>query len=311
MGIHGGVMDRSLSRFSVLVGSAFAVGALLVGCAADVPGPAVIGVPPAAPQTAPPASADFLAGLEQAVANELNAINSTQTDNEPPDVLIELNALNSQSTLIQAETFGSLVTTGANQIAKRERLMSALTADVNGNAYLSGVEINGSSLSGSILAMLTRVDAQLQSQANSVDSATLVDVLRSVILSIGPSTRAFGLVDPMVHLAIAGGDELKAVSLLEAQYQTLSRKVGHHEGANIPVETQRLNDLAAQIATVRSAATADVQAILALTPAGYPGNKSTILNVRAQLTQFRSPLGPLNTAASDVNEIQTLLSQHA
>jgi hypothetical protein len=159
--------------------------------------------------------------------------------------------------------------------------------------------------------MLARADAQLQSQANSIDSATLVDVLRSVILTIGPSTRAFGLVDPMVHLAIAGGDELKAVSLLEAQYQTLARKVGHHEGANIPEETQRLNDLAAQIATVRSAATADVQATLALTPAGYPGNKSTILNVRAQLTQLRSPLGPLNTAAGDVNEIQTLLSQHA
>jgi hypothetical protein len=33
--------------------------------------------------------------------------------------------------------------------------------------------------------------------------------------------------------------------------------------------------------------------------------------VRAQLTQLRSPLGPLNTAAGDVNEIQTLLSQHA
>jgi hypothetical protein len=77
MGIHGGVMDRSLSRFSVLVGSAFAVGALLVGCAADVPGPAVIGVPPAAPQTAPPASADFLGaragGGERAQRNQLDA----------------------------------------------------------------------------------------------------------------------------------------------------------------------------------------------------------------------------------------------
>ena len=72
-----------------------------------------------------------------------------------------------------------------------------------------------------------------------------------------------------------------------------------------------LQDLAAKIATVRSTATADVQAVLALTPAGYPGNKSTILSVRAQLTQLRAPLGPLKSAGGDVNEIQTLLSQRA
>jgi hypothetical protein len=304
-------MDRSLSRFSVLVGSAVAVGALLAGCAAQVPGPAVIGVPPSSTSGAAPASGDFLAGLDQAVANELNSINSTQTDNEPPAVLVELNALNSQSALIQAETFSSLVGTGANQIAKRERLMNAMIADVKGSTYLSGVDVNGSPLSDSLLAMLGRVSGQLESQANSIDSATLVDVLRSVILTIGPSTRVFGLVEPMVHLAIAGGDELKAVSYLEGQYQTLARKVGHHEGSNVAVESQRLADLATQIATIRSTATADVQAILALTPAGYPGNRSTILSVRAQLTQLRAPLGPLTSAGGDVNEIQTLLSQHA
>jgi hypothetical protein len=311
MGIHGGVMDRSLSRFSVLVGSAFAVGALLAGCAADVPGPAVIGVPPSSTSGAAPAAGDFLAGLDQAVANELNSINSTQTDNEPPAVLIELNALNSQSALIQAETFSSLIGTGANQIAKREHLVGALIGDVKGNTYLSGVDVNGSPLSGTLLAMLGGVSGQLQSQANSIDSATLIDVLRSVILTIGPSTRVFGLVEPMIHLAIAGGDELKAVSYLEGQYQTLARKIGHNEGGNVAQETVLLQDLAAKIATVRSTATADVQAVLALTPAGYPGNKSTILNVRAQLTQLRAPLGPLTSAGGDVDEIQTLLSQHA
>ena len=63
--------------------------------------------------------------------------------------------------------------------------------------------------------------------------------------------------------------------------------------------------------TWRTAVTADVEAVLGLTPAGYPGNKATILSVRAQLTQFRSPLGQLNTAAGDVTEIEDLLSQRA
>jgi hypothetical protein len=312
MGVHGGNMDRSVSRFSVLVGSAIAVGSLLAGCAANVPGPAVIVAPAVAAAAAPAPSGDFLSGLEQAVANELSAINSTQSDNEPPAVLIELNALTSESSLLQAETFAGLISTGANQIAKRERLVNALTADVRGSTYLSGVTVNGTALSASLLAMLGRVDGQLQAEASAIQSASLIDVLRSVITSIGPSTRVFGLVEPSVHLAIAGGEELNAVSLLEGQYQTLARKVSHHRSAPSYGEmTARLQDLASNIATVKSAATGDVEAVLALTPAGYPGNKTTILNARAQLTQFRSPLGQLNTGAGDVNEIEFLLSQSA
>jgi hypothetical protein len=305
-------MRQPLSRFSVLVGSAIAAGSLLAGCAANVPGPAVIAQPAAEAAAAPQPSGDILAGLEQAVASELSAINTSQTDNEPPEVLIELNALTSESALIQAENFAGLITTGSNQILKRERLVDALTSDVKNASYLNGVEVKGTAVASSILALLGQVDNQLQSQAGSIESASLVDVLRGVITSIGPSTRVFGLVDPQVHLAIAGGEELAGVSILEGQYQTLARKVSHYKSsAGYADETQRLDDLANQIATVQSAVTADVEAVLGLTPAGYPGNKATILSVRAQLTQFRSPLGQLNTAAGDVTEIEDLLSQRA
>ena len=311
-GVHGGNMGRSLSRFSILVGSAVAVGSLIAGCASNVPGAPVIGVPAAAQPAAASPSGDLLAGLEQAVANELTAIDTTQTDNEPPGVLIELNALTSESALLQAETFTSLQTTGTNEIVKRERIVNALSTDVTSASYLQGVTINGTSVAGSILAMLGGVNNQLQSQASSIDSATLIDALRGVILSIGPATRVLGLVEPQVHLAIAGGEELNGVSLLESQYAILARKVSHYtSSAGYAQETQFLSDLASNIAFVRSSATRDVQAVLSLTPAAYPGNKATILSVRAQLTQFRSPLGQLNTATNDVNQIEILLSQRA
>lgn len=310
-GVHGGSMGRSVSRFSMLVGSAVAVGSLIAGCASNAPGGAVIGVPPAAHAVVSPPSGDLLASLEQSVANELSAIDTTQTDNEPPGVLIQLNALTSESALLQAETFTSLVTTGTNQIVKRERIVNSLIADVNGASYLTGVTINGSSVAGSILAMLDRVNSQLGSQAGSIDSATLIDALRSVISSIGPSTRVLGLVEPQVHLAIAGGEELKGVSLLEIQYNNLVPRLSHFNksSAGYVQATRFLSDLASNIAFVSSNATRDVQAVLALTPAGYPGNKATILSVRGQLAQFRSALGQLNTATNDVNQIEILLSQ--
>jgi hypothetical protein len=201
---------------------------------------------------------------------------------------------------------------GANQIAKRERLVSALTADVKGSSYLSGVTVNGTSISGAILAMLGRVDGQLQSESSTLQSTTLIDELRSVILNLGPSTRVFGLVLPAVHLAIAGGVELNAVRLLEIQYNSLRDQISHHtRSSNYAAESARLADLAANIAIVKSTVTRDVEAVLALTPAGYPGNKTTIVSARAHMTQFRSPLGQLNTAAGDVNEIELLLSERA
>ena len=195
MGVHGGSMDRSLSRFTVLVGSAVAAVSLLAGCASVTPGPAVVVQPVGAQAVPTPAASDFLTGLQQAVASELNAINSTQSDNEPPAVLIQLNALISESALLQAENFGSLITTGANQIAKRERLVNALLADVKSSSYLNGVTVNGVSLSQSLLSLLGRVDGQLQSLATSISSATLTDVLRADILGIA-GTRVLGLVQP-------------------------------------------------------------------------------------------------------------------
>lgn len=314
MGVHGGHMGRSLSRFSVLAGSAVAVGCLIAGCAANVPGPAVIVAPAAAASVAAAPSGNFLAGLEQAVANELSAINTTQSDNEPPQVLVELNALSSEGSLIQAENFAGLVTTGSNQILKRERLVNELTVDVKSSTYLNGVSVGGRTVSSSILALLSSVSSQLQAQANSIDAAQVPDILREVITSIGPSTRVFGLVESQIHLAIAAGEELNAARILAGQYSDLVNKVRTQiSNAKYPSVRAKgvslLADLQSNIATVTSNATNDLNAVLALTPAGYPGNKATILSVRAQLTQFRSPLGQLNSAATDVNDIDQLIAE--
>jgi hypothetical protein len=313
IGVHGGFMGRSLSRFSLLIGSALAGGSLLAACASAVPGPAVIAQPASAQVAQPAPAGDFLAGLEQAVASELSAIDSTQTDNEPPAVIVELNALSNESSLIQAESFGSLVTTGANQIAKRERLLNALIASVRGTSYLTGVEVNGSSLSASILGLLNHVSSEVQAQAGSLEAAALPDQLRAVIVSIGPSTRVLGIVQPAVHLLVAAGEELNAARLLELQYANLSQKAYLHHGGIYKdlyaEESQRLQDLKSDISTVTSTATQDIDAIFALTPAGFPGNKTTIQNVRAQLVQLKAPLGPLNAGLGDVNAVTLLLTQ--
>ncbi len=311
MDAHGGHMHRSLSRLSLLAGAAVTVGALLAGCASAVPGPAVIVAPLAAAAAPTPPAQDFLAGLQSAIAGELNAVNATtQSDSQSPLVLIELNALNNPRSATTAETFQSLLTVGANQIAKRERVVNALILDVKGSAYLTGVSVNGAALSQMIVSFLDGVNGQLQSLASSIASASLADVLRSDLIAIGASTRVYGLVEPMVHLAIAAGFELHAASLLEGSYQALSHQVNlNHRDPNYGAEVARLQDLAADIATATATASSAIHAVMSLTPSGYPGNKSTIVSQRARLVALKAPLGPLNTGVGDVNEIETLLLQ--
>ncbi len=144
--------------------------------------------------------------------------------------LVELNALTSKSGATQAEAFGSLINTGSNQIAKRERIINALISDVETNSassgFLHGVTVNGVSLSHSLIALLDGVDGQLQAIASHIAGDTLVDQLRADIVSIGASTRVYGLIEPMVHLVLAGGAELNLLNILSTQAGIVHTKIG-------------------------------------------------------------------------------------
>jgi hypothetical protein len=313
MGVHGGLMDRSLSRFSVVAVGALAAVSLLAGCASSgVPGPAVI-VPPhlnAAAAAAP--AQDVLAGLQQEISNELNAVNLTQSDTAPPTIMVELEALNSPSSLIKAEAFRSLLAGGANQIAKREHVVNELIADVNSafGGFKFAPKVNGTSLQQLLLQLLDRVNGQLSSAASQLSSASSPDELRTAVTSIGTSTRVYGLVTPMIHLLIAGGAELNAALILSNQAASIAQgdiaKRGGVAGTNA---RKYFADLQVEIASANSIAGGAVNAVLALNAAGFPGNRSTILSARAGLVQLTSTLGALSSGANDVTQILLALNR--
>ncbi len=309
MDAYGGNMERSLPRVATLIVGVVAACALLGGCASTAPGAVVIGTPIKATPAGTPPSGNFLAGLQAAITNELNLVNSTQSDSESPGVLIELQALQSVPNLIRSEQFTSLQTVGANQTAKREKVVYALIADVQNNHYLAGVDVAGAGLSRSLISMLNGVNAQLAGFAGQIAGAQMPDELRAAVLSMGNATRVYGLVEPMVHLAIAGGDVLAEVNDLAATERVLAGRVaaGAATDPNYAQETARLRDLSVQINTAREKANAAVSAALSLTAAGFPGNRATIQSSRAVLTQLRAPFGTLSDANGDVNSITSLL----
>jgi hypothetical protein len=308
MGAHGGFMDRSASRFATFAGAAVIGGMLLAGCG-STPGGAVLGVSHPATSAPAPASGNALAGLEKAITAELDAVNDTLTDSEPSPILIELNALNSPSSLVRAENFAALQASGAKEIAKREQLIDGLASDVEGDGYLSGVDVAGASLRRSLMSILEGANRQLTALATRIATDSLPDVLRSDVISINASTRVNGVVEPLTHLALAGGDELSEINGLAAQEEQRASQIssGAATDPNYSREVAYLHYLTGNIAAARQTANAAENSVLGLTPSEFPGTKTIIATARTQLTLLRASSGALTVAENDLAEIVTLL----
>jgi hypothetical protein len=303
-------MVRSFSRRAALIGGASVVALFAAGCASTAPGGADIGVPGPATSAQPKPSGDALAGMELAISNELNAVNSTQNAGESPQALLLLTALNSPSSLQRAETFTSLLALGSKAATQREQVVLALLAEVGRNSYIQGVTIGGTSLSASLTSILNGVNGQLATLANTVATATLTDVARTTLISINASTRVYGLIEPMVHLALAGGVEIAEVNALATHAQHLANQVEAAGASGDPhylTDLALLRDLTARLATARQIADSAVSTVLGLKASGFPANKATITAARAALLQLRSPGGALGIAQGDVGVLVTNL----
>jgi type IV secretory pathway TrbL component len=114
----------------------------------------------------------------------------------------------------------------------------------------------------------------------------------------------------VLHLALAGGDELSAVNKLTSTANQLAAQVAAGAGTdgNYAQEQQLLHDMTTKLASARQIASSAVSAVLGLTASGFPGNKATVTSARAQLTQLRGPAGLLGGAQGDLGRINNLLS---
>jgi hypothetical protein len=303
-------MHRSLSRLATLIGSVSAA-LLVAGCASTAPGGAVLGVPRPAAAAAPQASGDFLAGLQRAISNELSAVNAISSATGPSQPLVLLEALNNPASLARAENFSRVLGLGATEATKREQVVLSLLADVQRNSYIQGVAVGGASLSASLTSILDAVNNQLATLATNLAGASLPDVARATKITINASTRVYGLIEPMVHLGLAGGLEIAEVNALAAHGQRLADQLatqGASRDAHYFADMVLMRDLTSRLATARQTADSALTSILSLTASGFPGNKATLTAARTALSQLRSPSGALSTAQVDVATLVTDLA---
>ena len=192
----------------------------------------------------------------------------------------------------------------ATAIANREVVLSKLASDVSGATALTSGDRAG--LSATIAAdqpALTALGVKIAQDTNAqqayADAQTIVT-----------GYRVYVLVEPVTHLTIALDTESGAITTLLSLEPTLQQAINNSSvGAGQKAAAQAAyNDYITQVNSAQGAVNGQPTSnLLALKPAGYPGNLPTM---QAALTAVRNARHDLSNARNDVQTITNALTTH-
>ena len=260
---------------SALARAAAAGAAMVVaGCGQPTTGQ-VIAVRSGAPTTPQPQTIDANA-LTQRISSELaqaNGVTSIGPDSRGNGTLPPLTStlgINGIEHLSALEQLGfSLIDSRLHDVANLEAL-------VNNSTRLSPQS------KSILLGRLASAYNGLSALRVTISNETLLDQARVDVRSIENTYHVQGLLDPQVRL-VAAADGLLQLSAVDTnQLAGLNRKLAADQRAGIGTGNAAalLGDMATQIGTVTYDSQQALSALIALDPAGYPGNKGTLDSMR-------------------------------
>jgi hypothetical protein len=287
--------------------AALCTAAALTACGPTETGP-VIGVPQSVHTTHATASAsDAIAAFQNALAASLNDAVTT-TGSDVTQLQSQLNALNSDASLIAAERMTALKALGAQAVASRVAFVQKLIGDVQADPLLPGTTVAGQSVPKTLIARLQAVEGSLTSLGAKIAADPLIDVVRTDIVAVASSSRVYGLISPMTHIVIAAGDIIHTTNELSQQSQQLFNQItsGSSGDPNYSAELNLSNQLQAVIRNAVSVAATAIQQVESLQNSGASPN-ATLSTQKLALGALNAPNGPLSNALSYIDQIRYLL----
>ncbi len=139
-----------------------------------------------------------------------------------------------------------------------------------------------------------------------IDADTDIATLRTDVQSIVQSYRVFALYLPQINImanadkALAIVDEMNQISTKLQTRIDAAKGAGHDTTALVTLMTDR----AAKLTDASTQANNAINTVVPLTPAGYPGNRPTLLSARTMLQTVHTDL---TTAEKDATQIRQTL----
>jgi hypothetical protein len=171
-------------------------------------------------------------------------------------------------------------------IQRRLIELDRLTALVNGATHLS---------SANRTALVSKLSADrggLESLDTKIQGDTDASTLRTDLESIVTAYRIYVLVAPQAHLAVASDRVAAFVSLgntIAGQIQA-AIDTAKGNGKDVKVAQAALNEMRKQLQAATAAIAGIASNVIALTPSGYPANRSMLISARISILAARAHL---------------------
>lgn len=186
------------------------------------------------------------------------------------------------------------------EVERREAELTRLQTQVNASTRVTAS--HRSTLLGQISSAadgLRGVDAKVQADTD-------VNTARADAQVIVTGYRVFVLVAPRTHIVIAADIDSAGAARLSAVADKLDAAIAQAQakGKDVSGAKASLADMRAKVADAKAKAGAVPDSVLPLTPAGYPGNKPTLVAARDSVQTAR---GDLRTAIADARAVVAAL----
>lgn len=179
----------------------------------------------------------------------------------------------------QAKTEESLKTRASNEIEKRIELLNMLITKISAMQKLSTPQ--KASFTTKVQTEITNLTTLKTKIAASTDTATLKADVQSIVTSF----RIYALFVPQIHLLVAADRMSTAVDSFAALSTKLQAKITQAKtaGNDVTALETAYAAMQAKIINAKTQAQNVNTLVVALTPEGYPGNKTTLEQARALL----------------------------
>lgn len=179
-----------------------------------------------------------------------------------------------------------LKTRADNEITRRVDALNRLIDRLNGIKRLTSTQ-------------KTDLTSQVQDQINAlntlkakVDADTDLAVLRTDVQSIIKSYRIFALFIPKTYIIAHADRLLDVVDILVGIQGKLQTRIDTAKTAGNDVTSMQnlITDMTTKLTDAKTQATNAINAVLPLTPDGYPGNKTILQSARTMLVTARQDI---------------------
>ena len=179
------------------------------------------------------------------------------------------------------------------EIARRLVALDRLAAVVSDARHLAGADRDA------LLNQISNDRSELTSLKATIDSDSNPTTLRAEVRRIVTDFRVYVLLEPQVRLVRALDAEQDAIARLTDVAAALKSRIdaAKSAGKDVTAAQTALDDMNAKLAAASAAVEGRAAAVIALTPSGYPGNRSTLDAVRRAVIDAHADLVAARDAA--------------